>query len=113
MSGQSLQIELKEKQDLLEKALVAIRKRGKEFAEAEKLYRQGVAKRYLLEIDKGTPVTAIRDISRGDEKISELKFIRDVAETAYKSSLEAINVYKIAVRILASEIDREWNRSGN
>ena len=113
MSGQSLTLELKAKQKLLEDALGSLKRRGREYAEAEKEYRKALAQVYLLELDKGTPVTAIRDLSRGDETIAELKFNRDVAESVYKSAQEAINVYKIAVRILQNEIDREWNRSGN
>ena len=38
-------------------------------------------------------------------------FNRDVTESKYKAAQEAINVYKLAVRILQNQIEREWNRS--
>lgn len=113
MSGQSLMIELNKKYQLLEDALNSLKKRGVEYAQTERDYRKALAQFYLIALNKGTPVTAIRDLSRGENNIADLKFNRDVADSKYKSALEAINVYKIAVRILQNQIDREWNRSGN
>ena len=71
--------------------------------------RVGLNKKIVEERDKGTPVTIISDICRGDEVIAELKFQRDVAETAYKAAMEAINVYKLNIKVLEEQIQREWN----
>ena len=52
-------------------------------------------------------------VSGGDgtlnEAIAGLKFQRDVAETAYKAAMEAINVYKLNIKVLEEQIQREWN----
>lgn len=71
--------------------------------------RVGLNKKIVEERDKGTPVTIISDICRGDEVIAGLKFQRDVAETAYKAAMEAINVYKLNIKVLEEQIQREWN----
>jgi len=62
----------------------------------------------LQERDSGTPVTIISDICRGSQEIAELKFKRDCAEVVYKSALEAVNGYKLQIKVLENQIDREW-----
>ena len=111
MSGQELFLTMQEKTVLLDKALNQLGKRGRMYADAERSYRVALAKEILKERDEGTPVTIISDVCRGKEETARLKFERDVAEAAYKSALEAINVYKLEVNLLREQIDREWNRS--
>lgn len=96
----------------LDKALALFGKRGRESAEAERQYRIALAKKILIERDKGTPVSIISDICRGEPEIAKLKFERDVADTMYKSAGEAINVFKLNIKVLEAQIDREWNSGG-
>lgn len=93
----------------LDVALKELGKRGRESAQAESDYRVALAKKILVERDKGTPVTIISDVCRGSAEIAKLKLERDIAETMHKSALEAINVYKLQIKVLESQIDREWN----
>lgn len=104
--------EIQEKTVLLDKAINQFGKRGRVYAQAEHDYRVAMAQKVLLERDKGTPVTIISDICRGDSEIAKLRFERDVAEVVYKSAQEAINGYKLQIKILDSQLDREWNRAG-
>lgn len=101
--------ELGAKTALLDTAIMHLGKRGNAYAEAERDYRCALAKQILIERDKGTPVTIIGDICKGDREISMLRFKRDCAEVAYKSALEAINSYKLQIRILDAQIEREWH----
>ena len=110
-SGQDLFIELTDKQRLLEIALGELGRRGRENANAEQAYRIALAQKILAERDRKTPVTIISDICRGDREIAKLKFNRDVAEVSYSAAMEAINVYKLAIKMLDGQINREWNRS--
>lgn len=107
-SGQDLLIELQGKVQMLDKALQQLGNRGRAAADAEQQYRIALAEKILIERDKGTPVTIISDICRGDRSIAKLKFERDVAETVYDAAKEACNIFKIQVRVLENQIDREW-----
>lgn len=110
MSGQDLFIELQDKQRLLETALGELGKRGRAHANAEQVYRIALAQKILEEREKNVPVTIISDICRGDKAIAKLKFERDCAEVIYSAALEAIQTYKLAIRMLDAQIGREWNR---
>lgn len=106
-----LLLELNNKTRLLDAAIRELKARGSAYAQAERDYRVAMAKRILYERDKGTPVTIISDLCRGDQEIAKLRFERDVAEVVYKSAQEAINGYKLQIRILDSQIDREWGNT--
>ena len=108
MSGQDLIVELQSKVALLDKALQQLGNRGRTYAQAEQDYRVALAKKIAIEREKSTPVTIISDICRGDKDIALAKFQRDVAEITYDSAKEAINVYKLQIKVLENQIDREW-----
>lgn len=92
----------------LNAAVKLSKKRGKELARAESEYRIALAAKILQERDKGTPVTIVSDVSRGSPEIAKLRFERDCAEVLYKSAVEAINVYKLQIRCIEAQIEREW-----
>ena len=108
MSGQDLYIELQGRVSMLDKALQQLGNRGRAWADAEQKYRVALSQRIAAEREKGTPVTIISDVCRGVPEIARLKFERDVADVVYKSAMEACNVYKIQVRVLENQIDREY-----
>lgn len=109
---QDLINELGERSARLDAALRTLSTRGKEYAQAEQKYRTALAQEILIERDKGTPVTIINDVCRGKASIAKLRMERDIAETMYKSASETINVYKIQLRIVENQIDREWHSGG-
>ena len=108
MSGQDLYIEMGDQIALLDKALKQIGTRGRQYAQAEQDYRVALAKKILAERDDGAPVTIIGDVCRGCPSVAKLKFDRDVAESVYKAALEACNVYKLKIKVLEAQIDREY-----
>ena len=93
---------------MLDTALKQLGNRGRAAADAEQKYRIALAQKIMVERDKGTPATIMSDICRGDPQIAKLKFDRDVAEVTYKSAMEACNIYKIQVKVLENQIDREY-----
>ena len=111
MSGQDLLIEIQDKTSLLDSALKQLGARGRSYAKAERDYRVALATKIISERDKGTPVTIISDICRGSHDIASAKFQRDVAEVSYKAAMEAINTYKLQIKILENQIDREWHNA--
>ena len=108
MSGQDLLMELQTKIRLLDAALAQFGKRGSVHAQAEHDYRIALSKEILSQRANNTPATIISDVCRGTPSIAKLKLERDIAEVVYKSSMEAINNYKLQIRVLEGQIEREW-----
>ena len=102
--------ELDNKTRLLDAAVKELRSRGTALAEAERDYRIAKAKAILEEREKGTPATVTLDIVKGRKDIANLCFKRDCAEVVYKSALEAINSTKLQLRLLESQVQREWGQ---
>jgi hypothetical protein len=100
--------EIGAKSSLLDAAVKQLGVRGKAYAQAEREYKVALAKRIMQEREKGTPVTIISDVCRGDTEIARLRFERDCAEVVYKSAMEAIQSIKLQIRILDAQIEREW-----
>ena len=100
--------EIGSKSALLDAAIKQLGIRGRAYAQAEHDYRVAMRKKILDERSKGTPVTIISDLCRGDPEVAKLRLERDIALTVYESAQEAINGFKLQIRILDSQIEREW-----
>lgn len=96
------------KSALLDTAIRQLGIRGRAYAQAERDYRLAMRKKILEERANGTPVTIISDLCRGDPDVAKLRFERDTALTVYESAKEAIQTYKLQIRILDAQIEREW-----
>lgn len=92
----------------LNTAVLSLRKTGTEFAEAERDYKILFRQEALKLRDEGMPVTLIDKTVYGIPEVADARFRRDVAEASYKANLEAINVWKLQIRILDNQISREW-----
>lgn len=88
-----------------------MKKRNKDLAQKEYLYRMALSKRLTELRAEGQAVTHLADIARGEEKIAKLRFDRDIAKGLYDSSQEAINIYKIRLRVLENQYAREWGQA--
>lgn len=104
--------EIWEKGRLLETALLEAKKRGLDFADKERCYKIALARKMLEERAKGTPVSIISDICKGDEVIANVRYERDAAEIVYENAREAINTYKMQLRMLNDQLSREWEGAG-
>ena len=102
--------DIQDKLVMINKAINRLAKNGQLKAEAEMNYRIALAQKILIEREKGTPVTIISDICRGDPQIAALKFDRDTKEAVYQANLETINAWKLEARIMENQIGREWGR---
>ena len=101
--------ELQNKITQLNVSLKMLRDTGTNLAEAEKNYKIVLRNEALkLRAEKGMPVTLISKIIYGVPNVADLRFKRDVAETIYKSNQEAINTLKLQIRIVESQLEREW-----
>lgn len=94
--------------NLLELAVTEMTKRSKDRAEKEYKYKTALSKRLVELRAEGQAVTHLADIARGEPEIAKLRLDRDIAEGLYDSSKEAINMYKIRIRVLENQYAREW-----
>ncbi len=99
---------LEELNNLLTSALGEYKKRGQDYAKAYKEYRIKVAQKLLELRAEGMPVTIAYDIARGDEDVANAKEREIITESLYKSCQEAINVYKLKIKILQNSISNEY-----
>lgn len=104
---------LEELNNLLTSALSEYKKRGYEYAKAYKDYRVKVAKKLLELKADGMPVTISYDIARGDEEVASAKEKEIITECLYKSCQEAINTFKLQIKVLQAQIDTEYKNGGN
>lgn len=100
--------ELKQQVDLLQKSLEQLRKTGTTYAEAERNYKVKLRQEVLKLRDEGEAIGVINLICYGIPSVAEERFKRDVAEATYKANQEAINTYKLKIKLIENQLGREW-----
>lgn len=102
--------EIMSKNQELTQSIKMLRQNGIKLAEAERDYKIKLRQEALkLREDKKLPVTLIAQIIYGVPEVADLRFKRDVAEAMYNANQEHINTTKLQIRILESQLDREWH----
>lgn len=98
-------------QDLTNKLDVSIKqmaKYGKELAEAESDYKITLRQEALKLRSSDMAVTLINQIIYGVPLVAEKRLKRDIASTMYDTTREYINTLKLRIRVLESQLQREW-----
>lgn len=103
-----LALEIQRYKDLLDVSPELLTKHGREFAEARKAYQVALAEKELELRADGMPAVMCQDLARGDDHVANLRMAKDCAEAVYKAAQESINIYKLNIRILEAQIDREF-----
>lgn len=104
-----LQIELDKQVELLQRSLEQLKKTGRTYAEAERDYKVLLRQEVLKMRDEGVAIGVITLTCYGIPSVAEARFKRDVALSIYQANQEAINTYKLKIRLIESQIGREWN----
>lgn len=105
--------ELQQKIKELNISIKKLRETGTTYAEREKEYKIAVNKKALELRENGVPVTLIQTVIYGYPEIAKLRFERDVAEVIYNANQEAIQSTKLQIRVLESQISREWGNKND
>ena len=109
-----LQEDIERLMDEVTASIKVLRKNGNELAKAERDYKIALRQEALkLRQEKNMPVTLIAQIIYGVPEVAEMRFKRDVAETMYNTNQEHINVTKLKLRLLESQLQREWGNTNN
>ena len=88
-----------------------LRVSGNAYAEAERDYKILLREECLKLRDDGMAIGMIDKTCYGIPKVAEARFKRDCADAVYRANQEAINSIKLQIRILDSQIQREWGAS--
>lgn len=102
------QLKLQELNNYLTSALSEYKVRGKEYAKAYKNYRILLSQELLKLKAEGMPVTIAYDIARGTEHVANAKEQEIITECLYKSCQEAINTFKLQIKILQENINKDY-----
>lgn len=103
--------ELKKQVDNLQISLDQLRKTGSEYAEAEKNYKVLLRQEILKMRDEGQAIGVITLTCYGIPSVAEARFKRDVAEAKYRANQEAINTYKLRIRLIENQLQREYTNT--
>lgn len=83
-------------------------KYGREYAQTEHDYKMELSKEAIRLRSTDMPVTQINLVIYGSGEVPNKRFKRDTAQVMYETAKENINVLKLQMRLLESQIDREW-----
>lgn len=100
--------ELQQKLKELDISVKQLRVSGTAYAKAERDYKIKLREECLKLRDEGMAIGMIDKTAYGIPSIANLRFQRDCTEAVYKANQESINSIKLQIRILESQIDREW-----
>lgn len=104
--------ELNRKVQELETSIKLLRQNGTAYAKAEMDYKVLLRQECLKLRDEGMAVGMIDKTCYGIPRVAEARFKRDVAEATYRANLEAINSIKLQLRLIESQIQREYGVAG-
>lgn len=100
--------EIEEKSKMLDKAIQDLAKNGYDLATKERDYKIAINKKALQLRAEDMPVTLINQVIYGYEDIAQLRFERDIAQVKYNANQDYINTIKLQIRILESQLSREY-----
>lgn len=97
--------------DLLDRSIKSLKNTSEAYANAEKEYKILLRKECLKLKDEGMAIGMINITCYGIPSVAEARFKRDVAEATYKANQEAIQAYKLQLRLMDAQAQREWSVS--
>lgn len=101
--------EMQEKINQLNTSIEKLKSTGSQYSKSYSEYRIALAKEIVRLKDDGMAITLCYDIARGKPEIARMKYAEIRDEAIYKACQENINALKLQIRILESQMDREYN----
>ena len=94
--------------DLLDRSIKSLKRTSEAYAQAEKEYKILLRQECLKLRDDGMAIGMITITAYGIPSVAEARFKRDIAEANYKANQEAIQAYKLQLRLMDAQAQREW-----
>lgn len=109
MADYDLWQEIEQKRKELSVCIRELRKSGTAYAEAERAYKVKLRETCLRLRSQDMAIGMIQLTCYGVPEVADLRFKRDVAEAVYTANKEAINSCKLQLRLIESQLQREWS----
>lgn len=103
--------EIQERTKKLDQAIEHLAENGRDLAIKEKEYKIALNQKALQLRAEDMPVTLINQVIYGYEDIALLRLARDTAQVKYNANQEYLNILKLEIRILESQIAREYGNT--
>lgn len=103
-------------EELMEELSISIkelRKSGEALSQKERDYKVSLTQEIAKLRAEKYPVTLISQMIYGIEPVATKRFDRDMAQAKYTANQEHINVTKLKLRIIESQLNREWSNLKN
>lgn len=94
--------------NLLQASIRSLKTTSQAYAKAEMDYKILLRQECLKLRDEGMAIGMISLTCYGIPSVAEARFKRDIAQANYQANQEAINSYKLQLRLLDSQMNREW-----
>lgn len=95
--------------DLLSQSIKSLKRTSEAYAKAEMDYKIMLRQECLKLRDEGMAIGMISLTCYGIPSVAEARFKRDIAEANYKANQEAIQSYKLQLRLMDNQVSREWS----
>lgn len=105
--------ELNAKLEQLSASLKKLRQTGSEYAKTERDYKILLRQEVLKLRNEGEAIGVIQLTCYGIPSVAEARFKRDVAKAIYDANQEAINTLKLEIRLIESQLQREYTNISN
>lgn len=91
------------------RAQAASKQRGITWAQREAEYYSAKARETFSLYEDKVPATVIAQVIKGMPDTNRALKLRLAEKVGYENAQDAVQAYKLIVRILEADIDREWN----
>lgn len=109
MNPQIIFEELSKKENELSNLNERLTRHAIDKAKTECIYRRELRKEILLLRQQKVQVSLINDLSKGNERIANLRYKRDLAASAYYTCISAIENKRLEIEVLRSKLT--WLRT--
>lgn len=103
--------ELQQKRRQLDASVRQLRISGSNYAQKEHDYKVLLRVECLKLRDEGMAIGMIQMTAYGIPRVAELRLKRDIAKSVWIANQEAINSMKLQMRLIESQLNREWGAS--
>lgn len=94
---------------LLSQSIKSLKHTSQAYASAERDYKILLRQEALKLKDGGMAIGLINLTCYGIPSVAEARFKRDIAEANYKANQEAIQAFKLQLRLMDAQAQRDWS----